>query len=334
MKAIVVRHFGPFAQATFDDLPDPTPGAGQVVIDVHSAEANYPDILVMEGNYQVKPPLPFSPGKAASGVVSALGAGVTSLQLGQRVAVQVEHGAYAQQLVADAGNCYPMPEGMPFDDAAALGLVYQTAHYALNERASLKPGETVLVLGASGGIGVASVQLAKALGAKIVIAGVLGADNAAVAVQAGADHVIELGDESIKENLRAQVKKITGDQGVDVVIDPVGGEANAAALRAMAWRARMVIIGFASGNIPTIKANYLLVKNIAVSGLQWSDYRERDPVGVAAVQADIFRLYEQGKTRPYISKRLPLEQFAQALGLLSNGQAQGKIILQVRESNS
>ncbi len=327
MKAVCVREFGPYHGAKVEDLDDQIPGPDEVVIGVRAAEANYPDILVMQGDYQIKPPLPFSPGKAAAGVVEAVGSAVTALKPGDHVAAQVEHGAYAEKLKASAATCYPMPEDMPFTDAAALGLVYQTSHFALVERAGLAAGETVLVLGASGGIGIASVQLAKALGANRVIAGVLGAENVAVASTAGADHVIDLAMDDLRDGLRDAINDITGGLGVDVVIDPVGGATNAAALRAMAWRGRMVIIGFASGEIPTIKSNYLLVKNIAVSGLQWSDYREREPAWVANVQQELFDLYQAGKLTPHISKRFPLEGFSEALDLLKAGKVQGKVIL-------
>jgi len=245
------------------------------------------------------------------------------------VSAQVEYGAYAQKLKTTAATCYPMPDDMGYEDAAALGLVYQTSHFALVERAAMAAGDIVLVLGASGGIGVASVQLAKALGAKCVIAGVLGEENAAIARAAGAGHTVELGLDNLHDGLRKFVHEITNGNGVDVVIDPVGGDANAAALRAMAWRGRMVIIGFASGDIPVIKANYLLVKNIAVSGLQWSDFRERDPVWVARVQDEIFALHTAGTLTPHISRTFSLEDYAQALRLLKAGEVQGKIILKI-----
>ncbi len=329
MKAVYVREFAPFDQAEIVDIPNPEPGPGEVLIAVKAAEANFPDILVMEGKYQITPPLPFSPGKAAAGIVESTGGKVMSLKPGDRVAVQVEHGAYAEKLITSPATCYPMPDGMPFEDAAALGLVYQTSHFALAGRASIKPGDNVLVLGASGGIGVSSVQLAKALGAGVVIGGVLGAENATIAKATGADHTIDLGMENLRDGLRDQVREMTGGRGADIVIDPVGGAANAAALRAMAWSGRMVIIGFASGDIPMIKSNYLLVKNIAVSGLQWSDYRERDPAWVGRVQNEIFEFYSDGKLKPYISKIYPLEDYAKALMRLKTGQAQGKIILKM-----
>lgn len=329
MKAVVVREFAPVDQIAVGELPDPKPGQGEVVIDVRAAEVNYPDILVITGQYQVKPPLPFSPGKVAAGIISAVGAGVTGLSVGDRVSAQVEYGAFAEKLRAPAVNVFRMPDGMDFAKGAALGLVYQTAHFALIERARMQPGDCVLVLGASGGIGVASVQLAKALGAKTVIAGVLGQGNVEVARRCGADVVIDLGAPDLRDGLRDAVRNATGGHGADVVIDPVGGAANAAALRAMAWRGRLVIIGFAAGEIPTIKANYLLVKNIEVSGLQWSDYRDRTPDWVRRVQAEIFSLYVAGKLDPVISRTFPLEGFKEALGLLRDGKAQGKLILEV-----
>jgi NADPH:quinone reductase len=329
VKAVVVRAFAPFEQISVGELPDPVAGEGDVVVDVKAAEVNYPDILVISGQYQIKPPLPFAPGKAAAGVVAAVGPQVSGIRAGDHVAVQVEYGAYAQKLVAPAKQVYPVPAGVSFTKAAALGLVYQTAHFALIERARMQKGDVVLVLGASGGVGVASLQLAKALGAKTVIAGVLGDENAKVAMRAGADATVDLGGDNLRDALRDVVRQLTDGHGADVVIDPVGGAANAAALRAMAWRGRMVIIGFAAGEIPTIKTNYLLVKNIEVSGLQWSDYRDRAPEWVARVQSEIFALHVASKIDPYISRTFPLEGFKDALSLLRDGKAQGKLVLEI-----
>lgn len=327
MKAVWVEAFAPFDTIAVKEVADPAPGKGEVIVAVKAAEANYPDILVIEGKYQIKPPLPFSPGKCASGIVAAVGDSVTGLKKGDHVVAQTEYGAYAEQLKVRAESCFVMPSGMAFDEGAALGLVYQTAWFALRERASFKVGDVVLVLGASGGIGVASVQLAKAMGARFVIGGVLGEANAAIAREAGADATVDLGAADLRDSLRAQVNALTGGHGADIVIDPVGGEANAAALRAMAWCGRMVIIGFASGEIPSIKANYLLVKNIAVTGLQWSDYRDRTPELVIAAQNEIFALASNGQLKPIISRRLSLVDFAQGLAALRDGKAQGKIIL-------
>jgi len=330
VKAVAVHGFGPIESVGIEDLPDPVPGPGEVVIDVFAAEANYPDVLVIEGKYQFKPPFPFSPGKAASGCVAATGPDVRNISVGDRVLVEVESGAYAEKLKARAEMCFRLPDALDFTNAAALGLTYQTAYFALKKRASLCPDEIVLVLGASGGIGVASVQLSKALGAKQVIAGVRGNSKAELAREIGADHVVDLSMPNLRDSLKEAVSRITNGHGADIVIDPVGGEANAAALRALAWQGRMVIIGFTSGEIPSIKANYLLLKNILVAGLQWSDYRTRAPGLVAEAQKEIFAFYAAGKIKPYISKCLPLARFQEALADLRDGQAMGKIILGVR----
>jgi len=329
MKAVVVREFSPFEQIEVGELPDPTPGKGEVVIDIKAAEVNYPDILVIAGQYQVKPPRPFSPGKGGAGVISAIGEGVSGLSVGDRVSVQVEYGAYAERLRAPAVNVFRMPDGVDFATAAALGLAYQTAHFALVERGRIKPGECVLVLGASGGIGVACVQLAKALGAGKVIAATRGPANVAFARKCGADVAIDLATIELRDGLRDAVRAATGGHGADIVIDPVGGAAGTGALRAMAWCGRLIVVGFTAGDIPTYPANYLLVKNISVVGLQWSDYRDRTPDWVARVQDDIFALHVAGKFNPTISRRFPLADFKDALRLLRDGKAQGKVILDV-----
>ena len=329
MKAVVVREFAPFDQIEVGELPDPMPGKGEVVIDIKVAEVNYPDLLVAAGQYQFKPPRPFSPGKAGAGVISAVGEGVDGLAVGDRVSVQVEYGAYAQKLRVPAVNVFRIPDGVDFATAAALGLTYQTAHFALVGRGRIEPGEHVLVLGASGGIGVASVQLAKALGAGTVIAGTRGPDNVAFARNCGADVAIDLDTIDLRDGLREAVRAATGGHGADIVIDPVGGPATAGALRAMAWCGRMIVIGFTAGDIPTFPANYLLVKNISVIGLQWSDYRDRTPDWVARVQDEIFALHVAGSLNPVISRRLPLANFKDALRLLRDGMARGKVILDV-----
>jgi len=329
MKAVMVREFGPFDQAEYVETPDPEPGPDQVLVAIKAAEVNFPDLMVMEGSYQFRPPLPFSPGKGAAGVIEAVGSDVNWYRPGEKVTVQVEYGAYAEKLAVSASCCYSIPERMPFETAAALGLVYQTSHFAIVDRARLAAGESVLVLGASGGVGFAAVQLAKALGAGVVIAGAVGVENQRIATLAGADCTIDLSMHGLRDGLRDAVWAITGGRGVDVVIDPVGGVVTDAALRAMAWRGRLILIGFASGDVPLLKANYLLVKNISVSGLQWSDYRERDPGWVARVQEEIFDLYGKGLLKPLVSRILPLERYATALSLLRDGKAQGKIILSV-----
>ena len=327
MKAVVVTAPMEFERVFVAEIPDPAPGRGEVVIDVAAVDTNYPDFLVIEGKYQFRPPPPFSPGKAAAGRIAALGAGVGGFAIGDHVAVQVEYGAYAEKLCAPAAQCFPIPDGVDFETAAALGLTYQTAHFALAERARLQAGESVLVLGGSGGIGTAAIQLARAFGASPVIASVRAVEDAAIARSAGADVVIEVGAALAPDDFRDAARAATGGRGVDVVIDPVGGAYGTAALRALAWCGRLVVIGFASGEIPDFRANYLLVKNIAVLGLQWSDYRERAPALVARVQADLFARHLEGQLTPVIDSRLPLEEFKVALRALRDGAVQGKIIL-------
>ncbi len=329
MKAAIVKAFGPIDEITIEERPDPIPGPGEVVVEVAAAEVNYPDLLVVEGKYQIKPPLPFSPGKGAAGRVVRLGARVDGVALGERVAVQVEYGAYAEQVLARAESCFPIPGPIDFATAAALGLAYQTAYFALKDRARLATGETVLVLGAAGAVGIACIQFAKAFGAAAAIAGVRDDAGAEMARRNGADHVVDLTGADLRDRLKDQIAALNDGRGVDVAIDPVGGEAQGAALRALAWCGRLVIVGFASGEIPAIRANYLLLKNIAVLGLQWSDYRERVPREVAAAQREIFALHLAGKLAPPVARRFPLGQAHAALAALKRGGIRGRIILEV-----
>src|SRR5262249_54381502 len=257
---------------------------------------------------------------------AATGAGVTSVKPGDRVLAMAEQGGYAEYAVAPEKNCYALPASLSFVEAAAMALVYDTSWFALRDRARLRAGETVLVLGATGGVGLASVQLAKAMGAK-VLAGVSSPDKAALVTEAGADAVIDLSAADLRDSLRAQVHALTDGRGADVILDPLGGDIFDAALRALAWRGRLVVIGFAAGRIPTIKANYLLLKNIEVSGLQVSDYRKRQPEQMAACFAEVFAMYERGKLKHLPTKAYPLEQFATALHDIKDRKARGRVVL-------
>ena len=327
MKAVLIREFGSPESHRVESCNDLQPGPGEVVIDVHAAAVNYPDLLVASGKYQILPPRPFTPGKDAAGVVSAIGAGVvTDLKLGDRVVAQLEHGGYATQVCAPVGWVHPIPDSMSYVDAAAMGLVYQTAHFALFERGQFQAGETVLVTGAAGGVGLAAVQIAKGLGAR-VLAAVNTSAQAALVLEHGADAVIDLAQPGLRDSVRQQVYAANAGLGADVVLDTLGGDVFDGALRALNWCGRMVIIGFAAGRIPEIKANYLLVKNIGVSGLQWSDYRERAPMLVAQVQQDLMRLCERGVIKPHVMREFALEQFASAMTLVATGQAVGKVVL-------
>jgi NADPH2:quinone reductase len=326
MKAIVIHEFTAPAAVTIGDLPEPCVEADEVLVGVRAAAVNYPDVLVVQGKYQILPPRPFAPGKDAAGVVAAVGAKVTGLRPGDRVVAQLEYGAYAEMVRVKAASCFRIPDVMSFEDAAAMGLVYQTAYFALMERGGFQAEENVLVTGAAGGVGSAAIQIVKALGGT-ALAGISGSEHAEAARQLGADAVIDLARPGLRDTLREQVRQATGGHGADVVLDTLGGDVFDAALRAMAWCGRAVVIGFAAGRIPEVKVNYLLVKNISVSGLQWSDYRERQPEKVLAVQQEIFRLYEQGALKPKIAGALPLARAGEALAKLASGQVSGKYVL-------
>ncbi|VTU45294.1 Crotonyl-CoA reductase (plasmid) [Variovorax sp. SRS16] len=259
-------------------------------------------------------------------MVVAVGPKVVNFRPGDRVVAQLEYGAFADLVSVKAASCFRIPDAMSFEDAAAMGLVYQTAYFALNERGGFGKGEAVLVTGAAGGVGSAAIQLVRALGG-IALAGISGAEHAEAALRLGADAVIDLAAPDLRNSLREQVRNATGGRGADILLDTLGGDVFDAALRAMAWCGRAVVIGFAAGRIPEVKVNYLLVKNITVSGLQWSDYRERQPEKVLAAQQEIFRLYEQGALKPKIAGVLPLARAGEALAKLESGQVSGKYVL-------
>jgi NADPH2:quinone reductase len=328
MRAYQVLELGPPSALRIREVANLAPSEGQILVDVAAAGINFPDALVVSGRYQNLPPLPFVPGKEFAGVVRALGAGVTGFSPGDRVLCQVEYGAFAEQALVRPEQAFRLPEGIAVSDAAAMGLAYQTAYFALRDRANLRPGETVLIGGAAGGVGIAGIQLAKALGAP-VLAAVRKPDQVDFVRSAGADLVIDLGGLNLREELRAQVHAATGGIGADVVLDPVGGEFFGAALRALAWCGRLVVIGFAGGEIPSVKANYLLVKNISVCGLQWSDYRDRMPQRVAEAQAKIFDFWRSGALQPFVTRTFVFEDLPRALELIETGGIRGKAVVLV-----
>jgi NADPH:quinone reductase len=326
MQAVIVRQFGALDGAAVGEMPAPAPGPMEVQIAVHAVAVNYVDLLVIGGKYQFLPELPFVPGKGPAGIVSAVGDSVSRFKVGDHVLAMAEQGGYAETAIAPEAQCYRLPASMSFTDAAAMALVYDTAWFALRDRARYKPGETVLVLGASGGVGYAAVQLAKAMDAK-VLAGIASPEKFDMARAAGADAVIDLSRTDLCDSLRTQVQDVTGGHGADIVLDPLGGDAFDAALRALAWRGRLVVIGFAAGRIPTIKANYLLVKNIEVSGLQVSDYRKKTPDQMAACFSELFAFYEAGKLKPLVGGTLPLARWADALRQVQDRSARGRLVL-------
>jgi NADPH2:quinone reductase len=296
------------------------------LVTIKAAAVNFVDSLVVTGKYQFLPDLPFAPGKLPAGMVTELGAGVTDLEVGDRVLTLAEQGGYAELVSVDAKRCFKLPTSMSFIDAASMALVYDTSWFALRERARICAGESVLVLGSTGGVGLAAIQLVKAMGGR-VLAGVSNAAKAPLAIDAGADDIVDLSKENLRDCLRDQVFDKNDGKGVDIVIDPIGGDAFDAALRALDWRGRLVVIGFASGRIPSVKANYLLVKNIEVSGLQVSDYRKRTPELMARCIRDIFAMFEAGKLKPAKTITYPLNAFAQALQEIVERRANGRIVL-------
>lgn len=326
MKALRVHEHGGIDSLVLETAPDPVPKAGEVLVSVRAASINFPDLLVIGGTYQKLPPRPFSPGKDLAGVVAAVGEDVTECKTGDRVCAQIEYGAYAELCSVPAVNCHVMPEAMSFADAAAMGLTYLTAHFALVERGRCAPGEVVLVNGAAGGVGLASVQIAKALGAT-VIASVSSAEKAALATSNGADHVVRTDVSNLRDGFREQVQAAIGPRGVDLIIDPVGGDVFDASLRVIAWCGRLVIVGFAEGRIPELKAGYLLVKNISLLGLQWSDYRDRQPQKVRDVQQALFRMYESGAIRPHVMATYPIGDYRNALEAVRDRKVVGKVVL-------
>ena len=329
MKALIVNEHGPVEKLALGDFPDPVPGKGEVLIEVHAASVNFPDLLVIGGTYQNLPSRPFVPGKDLAGVVAAVGEGVTRVKPGDRVVAQIEHGAFAERAVVREVLCFVMPAAMPFTEGAAMGLVYLTAHNAMVERAQMKAGETVLVTGAAGGVGLACVQLAKALGATVVAA--VSSEEKAQLVRAnGAAHVVRTDVADLRESFREQVGSAVGKQGVNLVLENVGGDVFDASLRVMAWCGRLVIIGFAGGRIPEVKAGYLLVKNISLIGLQSSDYRERAPEVVRNAYDQLFALYRAGKLKPQVMAAYPMQEYLTALRTVQDRKVLGKVVITMR----
>lgn len=321
MRAALVQEFGPPETLVTGELADPVAGPGEVLVEVAAAGVNFPDVLVVAGSYQILPERPFSPGKEIAGTVRAVGEGVDRLAVGDRVLAQIEHGGYAELVAVPEPQVVALPDAVPFVDAAAFGLGAITAHFALVRRAGLRPGETVLVTGAGGGVGSAGVQLAKALGAT-VIAVAQDEERAALARAQGADSVVTAGP-----TLRDEVLALTEGRGADVVLELVGGEVFAQSLRCTAWEGRLVVIGFASGDLPTIKAGHVLVKNIAVLGLQVSDYRDREPESVRAAIEHLLQLYVDGRLTVPVARTYPLEQAGAALEAVRAGSVAGKVVL-------
>jgi NADPH:quinone reductase len=326
VRALVVREFGPISSHRIEEVPDPVAGEHDVLIDVKAIGLNFPDTLMVQGKYQTRPDRPFVPGRDASGVAVAVGRNVTRVKAGDRVIAQVTTGAFAEKLAAPQARCFRIPDSLDFVSAAGMVTIYNTAYVAVVIRAGVKSGETVMVTGASGGVGLATVQVAKAKGAR-VLAGVTSKDKGQVALASGADALIDLSAADLRESLRQQVLALTDNRGVDAVFDPVGGDVFDAALRAVAYAGRMVIIGFASGRIPEVKGHYVLLKNIAVIGAPLDIHFKMEPQVMDAAVADIFRMYENGQIKPEIMAVYPLGEIHKAMDLIVARQVKGKIVL-------
>src|SRR5438034_4985619 len=329
MRAIVVDEFGPPEQLRVADVPSPVPGPGEVLVETHAAPVNYVDMLVVAGTYQFLPPRPFVPGKGPAGIVAALGPGVATLRVGDRVLAMAETGGYAEAVAVAADQCHHLPSRMSFAEAASLAVVYDTSWVALRTRTRLVQGETVLVLGASGGVGHASVQLARAMGAR-VLGGISRPERAAAVRAAGAHTIIDLSRADLRDSLREQVYAETDGRGADIIIDPLGGDIFTAAIRSLAWCGRLVVIGFAAGGIPTLKTNYLLLKNIEVSGLQITDYRYRRPAELKACYAELFDFYDRGAIKPAPAVIFPLDRAGEALAAVRDRRIDGRAVLRLR----
>lgn len=307
---------------TWTEQPTPSPRAGEVLIEIKAASLNFPDLLIVQNKYQIKPPLPFVPGSEYAGVVLAVGEGVTHLQPGQNVACLSGTGGFATHVLAPAALCMPLPDGFSHVDAAAFIMIYATSHHALIDRAQLQAGETVLVLGAAGGVGTAAIQIAKARGAR-VIAAASTEEKCALCLSIGADAVINYA----QENLREAIKALTDGRGPDVIYDPVGGEYTEPAFRSIAWRGRYLVVGFASGPIPSLPLNLPLLKGASLVGVFWGDFAKREPKANAAMMQELARWYAEGKVKPVIDRTMPMSQLKAAYEHMGSRGVIGKLVM-------
>jgi NADPH2:quinone reductase len=326
LKAIICRRFAPVGELEIGELPDPVCGPEDVLFAVHAAGVNFFDGLIVEGKYQTKPPFPFSPGGEVAGVVRAVGSAVGEFAVGDRVAAFCGHGGYAEQVAVPQNRVFPMPAGADFVAAAGFLVTYGTSWHALADRARLRAGETLLVLGAAGGVGLAAVELGKLAGAR-VIAAASSTAKLALARQYGADEGIDY----TSENLRDRVRELTGGNGVDVVYDPVGGNRAPEALRALAWQGRYLVVGFAAGDIPKFPANLLLLKSADLLGVLWGASLKADPVHHRRRIGELLGWLAEGKLRPHVSRITPLTQSLEALSHVMAGEARGKVVLTVEQ---
>ncbi|MDA8019173.1 MAG: NADPH:quinone oxidoreductase family protein [Thermoanaerobaculia bacterium] len=323
MKALICRRYSGYQDLEVGDFPDPTPGPGEILIDVEAAGLNFPDLLIVEGKYQFRPELPFVPGGECAGRVAAVGEGVERLRIGDRVVGTAISGAFAEKMVVPESAATPIPDGMDTDRAAGITITYATSYYALRDRAKLQPGETLLVLGAAGGVGLAAVELGKALGAT-VIAAASTEEKLAAAEAAGADLRILYTEEPLKE----RVKELTNHQGADVIFDPVGGAFSEQAFRAIAWEGRHLVVGFAAGDISKIPLNLALLKSAQIVGVFWGAWTQREPEASVRGQLELKTMFEQGRLEPRVTA-MPLERYRDAYEMLADRRVIGKVVLQM-----
>ena len=307
---------------TWKELPTPTPSANEVLIEIHAASLNFPDLLIVQNKYQMKPALPFVPGSEYAGVVRAIGADVTHLKVGQPVACLSGTGGFATHTLAPAALCMPLPAGFPMVDAAAFIMIYATSHHALVDRAQLKAGETVLVLGAAGGVGTSAIQIAKACGARVIAAASTD-EKCALCTSIGADATINYST----GNLRDAVKTLTAGKGPDVIYDPVGGDYSERAFRSIGWRGRYLVVGFAAGPIPSLPLNLALLKGASIVGVFWGDFAKREPKANAAMMAELAQWYGQGKIKPVIDSTMPMAELKAAFAHMGSRGVKGKLVM-------
>jgi NADPH2:quinone reductase len=307
---------------TWKELPTPTPRAGEVLVEIHAASLNFPDLLIVQNKYQMKPALPFVPGSEYAGVVQAVGDGVNHLKVGQPVACLSGTGGFATHTLAPAALCMPLPAGFPMVDAAAFIMIYATSHHALVDRAQLKAGETVLILGAAGGVGTSAIQIAKACGAR-VIAAASSDDKCALCTSIGADATINY----TSSNLRDAVKTLTAGKGPDVIYDPVGGDYSEQAFRSIGWRGRYLVVGFAAGPIPSLPLNLALLKGASIVGVFWGDFSKREPKANAAMMTELAHWYGQGKIKPVIDRTMPMTELKAAFAHMGSRGVKGKLVM-------
>ena len=314
---------------TWKELPTPQPKAGEVLIEIRAASLNFPDLLIVQNKYQMKPPLPFVPGSEYAGVVQAVGEGVKHLKIGQNVACLSGTGGFGTHTIAPASLCMPLPDGFSYVDAAAFIMIYATSWHALMDRAQLKAGETVLVLGAAGGVGTAAIQIAKAAGARVIAAASTD-EKCALCLTIGADATINYS----RQNLRDEIKALTDGKGPDVIYDPVGGEFAEPAFRSIAWRGRYLVVGFAAGPIPALPFNLALLKGASIVGVFWGDFARREPKANAAMMAELAGRYAQGKIKPVIDRTMPMADLKAAYAHMCSRGVKGKLVMVNQGSSS